>query len=79
MKTVLLFLLGIYRSAISPWLGPRCRFEPTCSVYAGEALSQHGIIKGLGLAIWRLGRCHPFARGGIDPVPQRLGSRGANE
>jgi len=79
MKTVLLFLLRFYRQAISPLLGPRCRFEPSCSAYAQEALVQHGVIKGLALAAWRLGRCHPFARGGIDPVPQRLGSRGAHE
>ena len=77
MKIVFLFLIKFYRAAISPLLGPRCRFEPSCSAYAEEALRQHGVIKGLGLAAWRLGRCHPFARGGIDPVPQPLGaSRG---
>jgi putative membrane protein insertion efficiency factor len=79
MRTVLLFLIRVYRAAISPLLGPRCRFEPSCSAYAEEALRTHGVVRGLGLAIWRLGRCHPFARGGIDPVPRRLGSSGAHE
>ncbi|WP_348762408.1 membrane protein insertion efficiency factor YidD [uncultured Salinisphaera sp.] len=58
-----------YRRVISPLLGPRCRFYPTCSQYALTALSRHGPIKGLGLAVWRILRCHPLNRGGHDPVP----------
>ncbi len=79
MKTILLLLIRLYRATISPLLGPRCRFEPSCSAYAEEALRTHGVVRGVALAAWRLGRCHPFARGGIDPVPERLGSRGAHE
>ncbi len=62
-------LLGFYKSAISPWLPRACRFEPTCSVYAREAIERHGFVRGAGLAIRRLLRCHPFRRGGFDPVP----------
>ena len=58
-----------YRRAISPLLGPRCRFYPTCSQYALTALARHGPIKGLGLAVWRVLRCHPLTSGGHDPVP----------
>lgn len=79
MKTIFLFLIRVYRAAISPvlfhFLGPRCRFQPSCSAYAEEALRQHGFVRGAALALWRLGRCHPFAHGGIDPVPERLGRR----
>ncbi|HZL18078.1 MAG TPA: membrane protein insertion efficiency factor YidD [Polyangia bacterium] len=66
---LLLGLLWLYRRIVSPWLGPRCRFEPSCSAYAEEALRVHGPWKGLRLAVWRLLRCQPFARGGIDAVP----------
>lgn len=79
MKTILLFLIRVYRATLSPLLGPRCRFEPSCSAYAEEALRTHGVVKGLGLTLWRLGRCHPFARGGIDPVPRSVGSGGPHE
>ncbi|HET6282660.1 MAG TPA: membrane protein insertion efficiency factor YidD [Polyangia bacterium] len=71
MTRVLIFLIRIYRAAISPLIGPSCRFEPSCSAYAEEALHQHGVVRGLWLATCRLGRCHPFSRGGIDPVPRR--------
>tara|TARA_B100000929_G_scaffold277768_1_gene253445 strand:- start:11 stop:310 length:300 start_codon:yes stop_codon:yes gene_type:complete len=60
-----------YRRVISPMLGPRCRFYPTCSAYALQALSRHGPVKGLGLAVWRIMRCHPLNPGGHDPVPPR--------
>ena len=62
-----------YRRWISPALPARCRFYPSCSAYALEAVGTHGAIKGIGLAIWRLLRCHPFHPGGFDPVPPRRG------
>jgi len=58
-----------YRRWISPALPARCRFHPSCSAYALEALATHGAVRGTGLAIWRLLRCHPFHPGGYDPVP----------
>lgn len=60
-----------YRRWISPALGARCRFYPSCSEYALTAITRHGALRGLGLAIWRLLRCHPFHPGGIDHVPPR--------
>jgi putative membrane protein insertion efficiency factor len=66
---ILLGLLWLYRKTISPVLAPRCRFEPSCSVYAEEAIRAHGALHGGWLAFLRLLRCQPFARGGIDPVP----------
>lgn len=66
-----------YRYAVSPLLGPRCRFHPTCSAYALEALERHGAVKGGVLTLARLGRCHPWGRGPIcDPVPERFAWRG---
>ncbi len=69
MKWLLLRLIRLYRRVLSPGLSPRCRFEPSCSAYAEEAIRVHGAVRGGGLAVWRLLRCQPFARGGIDPVP----------
>ena len=66
---LLLLLLGGYRRWISPLLGPRCRFAPSCSAYAVQAVSTHGALRGSGLAVGRLLRCHPFHPGGFDPVP----------
>ena len=62
-------LIRVYQWVISPLLGPRCRFTPTCSEYAMEALQKHGAWKGSLLAIWRVLRCNPFCKGGYDPVP----------
>lgn len=69
MKTVLIALLRLYRYAISPMLGRNCRFHPTCSEYAIEAVQRHGALRGGWLAAKRVGRCHPFNPGGYDPVP----------
>ena len=65
----LIGLLRIYQYAISPMLGRSCRFDPSCSEYAAEALERHGPVKGLILAVRRVGRCHPWHPGGYDPVP----------
>ena len=62
-------LIRLYQYAISPWLGPRCRFSPTCSSFAIEALEKHGLMRGGWLAMRRLLRCNPWHTGGYDPVP----------
>ncbi len=62
-------LIRAYQLAISPWLPPMCRYQPTCSAYALEALSLHGPMRGSALAARRICRCHPFHKGGYDPVP----------
>lgn len=69
MKHLLLGLLKLYRYGISPMLGRNCRFYPSCSHYAHEAIERHGALHGGWLAAKRLGRCHPFHPGGYDPVP----------
>lgn len=66
---VLLAVVQAYRRLVSPLLGPRCRFAPSCSAYAVEALMTHGAARGSWLAVRRIGRCHPFHPGGHDPVP----------
>ena len=65
----LIGLIGLYQRFISPLLAPRCRFSPSCSTYAMEALERHGLWRGGWLSLWRLLRCHPFTAGGYDPVP----------
>jgi uncharacterized protein len=62
-------LIKLYQWIISPMLGPKCRFTPTCSQYAIEALKKHGVFKGLWLTVKRLSRCHPWGGHGYDPVP----------
>ena len=71
MTRLLLAVVGGYRRWVSPMLAPRCRFLPTCSAYALEALERHGALRGSWLTIRRVGRCHPFHAGGHDPVPDR--------
>jgi putative membrane protein insertion efficiency factor len=68
MRTILVSLLKFYKRAISPLLPPSCRFVPTCSEYAIEAIERYGVVRGSGMAIWRLLRCQPFCAGGYDPV-----------
>lgn len=68
MKTVVLAMLRFYKRAISPNLPPSCRYQPTCSEYAYEAVEKYGILKGGRLAIWRILRCNPFGGSGYDPV-----------
>ncbi len=70
MKRVLLAILRFYKRCISPLLPDACIYTPTCSEYAMEAIQKHGVIKGVGLAIWRVLRCNPFMKGGYDPVPE---------
>jgi putative membrane protein insertion efficiency factor len=68
----LVWVIGGYRRFISPLLGAHCRFYPSCSAYAQEALATHGLVRGGWLAVRRLGRCHPWNPGGIDRVPPRV-------
>jgi putative membrane protein insertion efficiency factor len=71
-KNLLLLLLRGYKRALSPMFLPSCRYVPSCSDYAAEAIEKFGAVRGTALAIWRLLRCHPFVRGGFDPVPGRV-------
>jgi putative membrane protein insertion efficiency factor len=66
----MVLLIGLYRRVISPRLGANCRYEPTCSRYAQQAIERFGAGRGVWLAIRRIGRCHPFRAGGYDPVPE---------
>ena len=70
MKRFFLYLIGLYQRTVSPYTPSRCRFRPTCSVYAYEAINKYGVFKGGWLAFRRLLRCHPFYKGNLyDPVP----------
>lgn len=71
MKYLLIGLLRAYRAVISPLYGQVCRYHPSCSAYALEAVTVHGALRGSWLAVRRLARCHPWAAGGYDPVPAR--------
>jgi hypothetical protein len=66
---LLIVLVAAYRYAVSPMLGRHCRFHPSCSAYAAEALQRHGAVRGAWLAVRRIARCHPWHAGGYDPVP----------
>lgn len=69
MRWVVIALLRVYKRILSPFLPPACRFYPTCSQYAAQAIEKHGLLRGGILAAKRLARCHPFNPGGVDPVP----------
>jgi len=69
-------LVRLYQATVSPLLGPRCRYAPSCSAYAIQALRVHGLVRGTLLAAWRVLRCHPFAKGGYDPVPSKRDAGG---
>ncbi|MBR5437489.1 MAG: membrane protein insertion efficiency factor YidD [Clostridia bacterium] len=71
MKKAILAVIRFYRRHISPHLPPMCRYYPTCSCYAVEAIETHGAFKGTLLALWRILRCNPFSAGGYDPVPPK--------
>jgi putative membrane protein insertion efficiency factor len=70
-QRLLIGLIRSYQYALSPWLGNQCRFTPTCSEYARQAVLTHGALKGTWLALRRVGRCHPWHPGGYDPVPPK--------
>lgn len=69
MRRVLIFLISCYKVILSPFLGNNCRFYPSCSSYAQDAIATHGVFKGSWLALRRLSKCHPWHEGGADPVP----------
>jgi putative membrane protein insertion efficiency factor len=71
MRKVIILFITLYRWLISPWLGNRCRFYPSCSHYACTAVDRFGALRGSWLALRRLGRCHPWHEGGVDPVPEK--------
>jgi uncharacterized protein len=79
VKYPLLALIKVYQWVVSPMLGPTCRFYPSCSRYAFEAIATHGAVKGCYLAARRLLRCHPWNPGGLDPVPPRKGTSGTGD
>jgi putative membrane protein insertion efficiency factor len=70
MRHAIIMLINIYQRFLSPIMGHGCRFHPTCSCYAHQAIERYGVIKGGALALWRLARCQPWATGGVDPVPE---------
>ncbi len=69
LQWLLIALIRLYQITLAPWFGGQCRYDPTCSAYAVEAIRTHGTARGLWLTVKRLLRCHPFAHGGYDPVP----------
>ena len=79
MQALLCYAVRAYRYLLSPLLGSHCRFHPTCSAYALEALQTHGALRGSWLTLSRLLRCHPFHHGGLDPVPPPCRSQASRE
>ncbi len=75
MRVLLIFVIRVYRLVVSPLLGPRCRYYPSCSQYAIDALQHHGVLRGGWLALSRVARCHPGYPGGYDPVPESAKSQ----
>lgn len=75
MKKLLLSIIRFYRKHISPHLPAMCRYYPTCSCYAIEAIETHGAFRGFLLALWRVLRCNPLSKGGYDPVPPKRGKK----
>jgi len=71
MRKILIGIIRIYQYAISPYLPPHCRYTPTCSAYAVEAITEFGILRGSWMAMKRIGRCHPWHEGGYDPLPEK--------
>ena len=71
MRRLVIQLISCYKLLLSPFLGNNCRFYPSCSSYAQQAIAEYGVIKGSYLAIRRIGKCHPWHEGGIDPVPPK--------
>jgi len=70
VRQLFVLLIKGYSYLISPFLGNNCRYYPTCSAYAQEAVEKHGVLRGLWLGVKRIGRCHPWHEGGVDPVPE---------
>jgi uncharacterized protein len=73
-RSLLLVSISLYRTVLSGWLGGQCRFYPSCSHYAEQAIRELGAVKGVSLTVWRVARCNPYGRGGIDLVPSRTAS-----
>jgi putative membrane protein insertion efficiency factor len=69
MRKFFILIISLYRYAVSPFLGNNCRFHPSCSQYAQDAIALHGIFRGIYLTLRRIGKCHPWHEGGVDPVP----------
>jgi putative membrane protein insertion efficiency factor len=78
VTAILVFLVRAYQVGLAPVLGGQCRYDPTCSSYAVEALERHGPVRGSLLAVRRIGRCHPFRAGGFDPVPAEQPAGGSD-
>ena len=76
ISDLIILIIKVYRFILSPWLGNHCRFYPTCSAYAIEAIQRHGVLHGGRLAIKRLLSCQPWHEGGIDPVPEKCKGHG---
>ena len=73
MRAVAALPVHAYRLLVSPLLGPRCKYHPTCSQYALDAIRERGVLRGVPLAVWRVLRCNPWSHGGVDYVPKRAG------
>ena len=74
-RNICVVILRVYRAVISPLYGDVCRYYPSCSAYTLGAIQQHGVFKGIALGTWRIARCHPWAKGGVDDVPLRRRER----